>query len=544
MNLLRLTSALLLFACAAVSLQPCTIIVAGKEASVDGSVMTSHTDTCDNSRMVVVPGQSFPPGAKAAVYAGIQDSRLPLGQYGEVLGYIPQVERAHAYIHSGYSHINEHQLAIAESTTSQREELRVDRQTGKQIMTVEQAMVFALQRCTKAREAVRLIAGLMETYGFLPSCGPESETLCVADPGEAWILELFSVGPGWQPGGDKPGVIWAAQRVPDDQAAIVPNWSIIREIDLSQPDRFMAGKNYMQAAVERGWYDPASGKPFCWQEAYTPLPREWATGRFWLFYSTVAPNFRAWPKRQLSGPYNGIDPYHQYVEPLSLYPFSVKPEKKLGVRDIMALQRSVNEGTIYDMTADPGWWIPDGKGGAVKSPLTTPFPTKDMRELLKISWRRNVSRGNYGMIAQLRGWLPDAIGGVYWVYLDNQYSGIYVPIRCGVQAISPLYSTYNPDRFSEDSARWVYDFVDNLLYLKWQEAIRDVRAVRDPLEDEFLKDVERIDRQAQELYRRKPAQAAKYLTDYTRACMERAVEAYRALRTTLIGKYTNNRQGS
>ena len=523
---------------------PCTIIVAGKKATVDGSVLNSHTDTCNNSRLMVVPGRTFPKGTLAPLHWGIQDVALPLGDFGEVIGRIPQAERTYSYIHSGYPHINEHQLAIGESTTSQREELRVEREGAKQIMTVEQAMALALQRCKRAREAVAMIGEWMETYGFLPSCGPESEDLCIADPDEAWIMEMFSVGPGWEPGKGIPGVIWAAQRVPDDEAAIVPNWSIIKEIDLDKPDWFMASSNYQQFAIDRGWYDPAAGKPFVWQEIYAPIPREWATGRFWLFFQTIAPRLRAWPERQITGPFSGIDPYHQYVEPLSLYPFSAKPEKPLGVEDLMKLQRSVNEGTIYDMTADPDWLIPDGRGGMKLSPLTTPFPTRPMRELLKISSRRNVARGNYGMIAQLRGWLPDPIGGVYWVYLDNQYTGIYVPIHAGVERINPLYSTYDPDRFSEDSARWVYDFAENLLYLKWQEAIRDLRAVRDPLEREFMEKLADVDKTALEMMKKNPGQARAFLTESAWTNMDRAVKAYRDLRVTLISKYTNNKQGS
>ena len=520
----------------------CTDIVVGKLASVDGSVITSHTGACDECRVHVVPGRKFPKGAKATVYWGIQNVKTPLEDYGEILGYIPQVRKTYTYFHSGYSHMNEHQLAIGESTLSQKKELRTNRKDGKQIMTVEQAMIFALQRCRKAREAVKLIGGLMEKYGFLPSCGPESEALCIADPDEAWVIEIFSVGTDWDPESGKPGAIWAAQRVPDDHVAIVPNWSIIKEIDLSKTEWFMASANYKQVAIDHGWWDPKSGKPFVWQKAYSPVPREWATSRFWLFYSTVAPNFKNWPNKKITNPYKGYDSYHQYLEDISIYPFSVKPEKKMSVQDVIAFQRSVFEGTIYDMTLDFDWYIPDGKGGMIKSPLTTPFPTKDMRELLDIQYRRMVSRGGYGMVAQLRSWLPDPIGGVYWFYVDNQHVSTYVPIYAGVTEISPLYKEYNPDKYSETSARWAVDFVDNLLYLKWQEAIKDLHKVRDPLEQSFFTDQKKTDAKALELYNKKPYKAKKFLTDYTRDAMEKTVKMYHRLRDSLITKYTNNKQ--
>jgi dipeptidase len=521
----------------------CTDIVVGKKASLDGSVITSHTGCCPECRVHVVPAQTFDEGTRAPVYYGLQDVKKPLHDYGKVIGTIPQVAKTYKYFHTGYPHINEHQLAIGESTLSQRDELKVDIGSGKQIMTIEQAMLFALQRCRTAREAIALITSLVEEYGFLPSCGPESEGLCIADTEEAWVLEVFSVGKDWEPGSGELGAIWAAQRVPDDHVAVVPNWSIIKEIDLSDPENFMASKNYKQVAIENGWYDPASGKPFVWQEAYSPTPREWAISRFWLFFSTFAPNYKEWPDKKLNEPFKSYDAYHQYLEPLSTYPFSVKPGKKLSVQDVIAFQRSVYEGTIYDMTADTDWLVPDGKGGMAKSPLTTPFPTRDMRELLDITYRRMVSRGGYGMVAQLRGWLPPEVGGIYWFYLDNQHVSTYVPIYTGVEEISPLYKTYDPDEFSEESARWAIDFVDNLLYLRWQQAIKDLHAVRDPMEADFFKNVERVDTEALELLKKDPELAKKYLTDYTKSNMKNVVKMYRELRNRLITKYTNNKLG-
>lgn len=520
----------------------CTVIGVGKQASSDGSVITSHTDCADDCRVHVVHGKTFPKGAKAPVYYGIQDVKRPLRDYGEILGYIPQVRKTYTYFHSGYSHINEHQLAIGESTMSQRAELKVGRKTGKQIMTIEQAQIFALQRCKTAREALKLITHLVDTYGFLPSCGPESEALCIADPNEVWVLEVFSVGKDWDPAFKKDGAIWAAQRVPDDHITVIPNWSIIKEIDLSKPGWFMASKNYEQFAIDRGWYDPNSGKPFIWQDIYAPIPREWAVSRFWLFYSTYAPNFKKWPNKKLKDPHTGYDSYHQYLESITIYPFSIKPEKKLSVKDVIAFQRSVFEGTIYDMTADLDWLIPDGKGGVKKSPMTTPFPTQPMRELLDIQRRRPVVRGGYGMVAQLRGWLPAPIGGVYWFYVDNQYVGTYVPIYAGVKEIHPAYKTYNPDKYNPNSARWAVDFVDNLLYLKWQDAMNDVRKMRDPLEAKFFTEQAEIDAKALALYKKSPKKAARYLTTYTKTRMEDIVKMYNTLRDILISKYTNNKQ--
>lgn len=523
----------------------CTIIAVGKKASADGSVIVSHTDAGPDCRIHVVPGQTFDKGSKTPVFWGMVDSGRDLGDYGEVLGEIPQVEKTNSYFQTAYPQMNSYQVAIAESTLSQRDELKLDRAICKQIMTIEQAQAFALQRCKTAEEALKLITELLEIYGFLPSCVDESESLVIADVNEIWVLEVFSVGNEWNPKSGKPGCIWAAQRVPDDHAMIIPNWSIIKQIDIKDKANFRASSNYKQEAIDRGWYNPKSGKAFIWQEAYTPIPREWATSRFWLFYATHAPNYTNWPDRFTTSPWKGEDQYTQWVEPLSLYPFSVKPEKKISVQDIMKFQRSTFTGTIYDKENAPVWYIPNDKGELVKSPIATPFPTKDMREVLKINKRRNVARarGEYGMITQLRGWLPNEVGGIYWFYVDNAYTSAYVPIYSGITDVAECYKVYNPSEFQENSIRWCVDFVDNLLYLKWQDAVSTLRERRDPLEESFFSEQKAIDEKVFKLLDEDPELASKYLTEITISRMNEVHKLFQNLRFELISKYTNNKQG-
>lgn len=523
----------------------CTIIVVGKKASADGSNIISHTDTGPDSRIFVVPAQSFKPGTMTPIYWGIQDADRPLNDDGIILGYIPQAEHTFKYFQSAYSHLNEYQLGIGESTTAQKNELICTRENGGQIMTIEQAQIYALQRYKNAREAVKFIGDLMTQYGFLPSSGDGSETLVIADTEEIWVFEVFGVGPGWTPESGKPGAIWAAQRLPDDEATMIPNWSIIKEINKKDTKNFMVSKNYKSEAIDRGWYDPSSGKPFIWQEAYTPIPVEYATSRFWLFHQTFAPNYREWPDRFSNGDhYKGISPYFQLVEPLSIYPFSVKPEKQISVRDVISFQRSTYEGTIYDMTSGPEWLVPDNKGGYIKSPLATPFPSRDLRKLMKITYRRPVARhrGHYGMVIQLRDWLPDDIGGVYWVYLDNPYFSPYVPIYAGNLSVDDTYKTYDPNKYDENSARWAIDFVDNLANLKFQKIAEDVREVRTPFENDIFNNQKAIEEEALKLYKKNPVTAQEYLTNYSNGLMQDVTAMFTDLRNEIITNYTNNHE--
>lgn len=526
----------------------CTVISVGKRATTDGSVITSHSDGCSECRLHVVPGRVYRQGAQADVHWGMiyygrddPNAGRPLGDQGTVIGRIPQARRTYTYFHTGYSQFNEHQLAIAESTCSQKKELDTPYIEGvtEQIMTVEQAQVFALQRSRTAREAIGVITSLMEEYGFLPSTGG-SEALSIADPNEVWVLELFSVGTEWTRKSGRPGVIWAARRVPDGEFTVVPNYVRIREIDLANPD-MLASKNYMQEAIERGWYDPKSGKPFIWQEAYAPPISEGSLNRLWLVYSTLAPSLKKWPDRRLDPATGQSAAPAEPFEGAAFYPFSARPERKVAVQDIMAFQRSVFDGTVYDMAADKAWMTASNGAAAARSPLSTPFPSPELRRLLGIAAHRTVAQHGYGMVAQLRGWLPPGVGGVYWFYVDNPYVSTYVPVYAGVQKISSLYETYNARQFSEGSARWTVDLVDNLMHLRWQDAVKDLHAARDPMEAEFFASQPAVDQKAAMLYRKAPAAAAKYLTGLTRQRMERVVQMYRDLRATLITKYTNSR---
>ncbi|GAK60025.1 peptidase U34 dipeptidase [Candidatus Vecturithrix granuli] len=521
--------AILLAAIIVAPVNACMDVVVGKDASVDGSVMTSHTaDGWYDSSITLVPGQTFEEGAIADVHWNIigEEPGPPVK-----IGEIPQVKQTYSYYNVGYPFMNEHQLMIGESTIAQKEELATFR-GEKAIMTIEQLEVFALQRAKTAREAINVMGELAEKYGFLPSCANMGESLTIADPNEAWLFEIFSVGVLWNPESGEPGAVWAAQRIPDDHVFVMPNVSRIREIDLNNPDYFMASQNYMQVAIDQGWYDPKSGKPFIWQEAYVPKTGDWALSSMWcrirlyLVYSAAAPSLE-W------------DPYMS----TELYPFSIKPEKKFSVQDVMALMRSTLTGTVFDMEEDPGWLVPGEDNKMEKSPFTTPFPVDDMHNLLTIPYHRPAAKYNcsYGFVSQSRSWLPDPIGGVLWFYHDNPHVSLYVPVYCSVQKFPKSWQTFDRDHFSRDSARWAFAFADDLVNRRYQDAIKDLRAVREPIEADFFMMQSAIEIAAAKAYEQDPELAKRFLTDYTNACMLRAEEAYWQLNDDLIQKYNNNK---
>ena len=523
----------LLLTLLAMSAWGCTDIIVGKDASTDGSVITSHTadGAFYDARVRTIPGQTFPAGSKADVFWNIvmEEDFEPVK-----IGEIPQVEKTYTYFHVGYPFMNEHGVAIGETTIGQKEELKTFRPDARAIMTIEQLEVFGLQRAKTAREAVAVIGELAEKYGFLPSCGSEGECITITDGEEAWIFEVRSTGFMWTPESGKPGAVWVAQRVPDDGVVVVPNMSRIREIDVTDTKNFMASKDYMQPAIDNGWYDPSSGKPFIWQEAYSPLTGndDWSLSSMWI-------------RNRLYTLYSMLDPSREwdpYAETMS-YPFAVKPQKKISVQDVMNMLRGHMEGTPFDMAAADAWYVREGDK-MVKSPLATPFVTKDVRNLLGIPYSRPIAKWDcaYSFVSQARSGYPAAVKTVLWFGYDNPHTTCYVPVYSGILQTKESWRTFDRKAFSLGSAQWAFILADDLVNHRYQDAIKDLKAVRDPLELDFAKQAAEVDKKALELAKEDPAKAQEYITKFTNDCMEKAEKAWWQLNWDLISKYNNNQK--
>lgn len=147
------------------------------------------------------------------------------------------------------------------------------------------------------------------------------------------------VGPLWTPKSSTPGAIWCAQRIPDDHVSVCPNESRIGEIDLDNPDYFLASLNVISFAEKKGYYDPKSGVPFNWKKAYSPS--EYSVN------SSRGTRARMWRFFDLAAPFQKISPDTPNME----LPFSVKPDKNLSVKDIMNLTRDKYQGTKFDPAA-------------------------------------------------------------------------------------------------------------------------------------------------------------------------------------------------
>jgi len=436
---------------------------------------------------------------------------MPAYKYIAV-GEIPQVEYTYGYINTAYPCLNDQQLAVGESTFGGRPTLKSD----NGLIDCQQLVRLMIERCQTAREAIQLAGGLTKKYGY----NDAGECLTIADAKEVWHLEIVGPGKG------NVGSIWVAQRVPDDHVSVCANASRVRQIDLDNPDFFIASENVFQVAQDSGWWNPESG-PFEFCYAYDPDGRKSlaARRREWRVLDLVAPSLKLHPESEN-------------------YPFSVKPDTLVTMEKLVSIFQDYFEGTDFNFVKNITATDRDGK--AILSPFANPFMPYDMNQLFKINggwgWRgeRPIARWYtmYATITQSRDNLPNEIGGVVWLAFDNVATSIYVPLYCGITDVPQSYKT--PGRvngFTRDSAWWAFNRASTLAAQRWGDMRKDVEAVWKPLQSELFAKQKEIEEKALALYKKSPKEAREFLTQYSMKWGEKVVKAAWKLGDDLWTKY-------
>jgi len=260
-----LTAALALSAFAA---HACTNFIVGKKASTDGSVFCTYN--ADDYGMFI--GLCHFPAARHAKGEMRQVRDWDSHKY---LGAIPEAAETYNVI----GNINEYQVCIGETTYGGREEM-ID-STG--ILDYGSLIYIALQRSRSAREAIRVMTTLVNTYGYYSS----GETFTICDPNEAWVMEMMGKGPGSK------GAVWVAVRIPDDAICAHANQSRITTFMHYKKGDVMYAKDVVSFARSKGWYS-GKDKDFSWRDVYAAPDfggRRYCDARVWSFFNGFADNF-------------------------------------------------------------------------------------------------------------------------------------------------------------------------------------------------------------------------------------------------------------
>lgn len=490
-------------ACAQTAKDACTSIMVGRGASADGSVMTSHTcDSWYRTWMKSVAPKDYPRDTVTSVYEGRMHTEYPESMDGvKEKGNIPQARHTYRFLDTAYPCLNEKQLAMGETTYTGRDTM----QNTKGMFMIEELARIALERCSTAREAIRLMGELIKKYGY----GDSGECLTIADPKEVWIFEVQGEGP------DKIGGVWAAQRIPDDHIAVSANVSRIGKIDFDDKENFMASDNVKSVAKKMGLWD--GKEEFSFWKAYSggnymKEPKNYSVRELYIMQE-LAPN---------AG----------FNNSMTELPVSVKPEKKVSLQDVARLLGSYYEGTDLNLSGrlkvkntkkkeGDGAEVPD----SVVSPVANPWMQPDeiaVYEALGDTLMHNIRTVSvpwcaYSTIIQCRDWLPDGVGGVAWICLDNPGQSPRFPIFSGTTDLPDLLEICGQHRTRDDAALWHYRMPNKLATVRWGDA----RKTLEPARDYFLKKGERELPAIEALYSQlikegKDEEASALLTDYTR----------------------------
>jgi dipeptidase len=321
-----------------------------KGATADGSMMVTHSDDDELSdqRIIFVPAQDHVSGSIRGVIDGTNVSypRIVSKERGPgyetsgwpetpLIGHIPQVRHTYAYFDGNYGIMNEHNLMFGECTNGAKyepnhvteEEARKSGTHCRLFYSAELSRI-ALERCTKAREAVELMGSLIDTYGYFST----GETLLVADEDEGWVFEMCALPD------DEYHSAWIAQRVPDGTVFVAANEFRIREIKEDDVNQIFS-KLLLPGLKKLGWATLVNGSVDWLQSvSYGEYNHPYySLRRVWRMFDRINPDL-------------GLSPWVSGGGYTTDYPFSITPKTKLQTSDVFSLYRDHYEGTQFDLT--------------------------------------------------------------------------------------------------------------------------------------------------------------------------------------------------
>lgn len=488
------------FFAATVETFACTNLIVGKNASADGSTIVSYSA---DSYGLFGELYHYPAGIHK------KGTMMKINEWdtGKYLGEIEQAHQTYNVI----GNMNEFQVTIAETTFGGRPEL-VDT-TG--VIDYGSLIYLGLQRSRTAREAIKVMTDLVQKYGYYSS----GESFTIADPNEIWIMEMIGKGPGIR------GAVWVAVRVPDDCISAHANQARIHQFNMDDKENCVYASDVVSFARERGYFTGVN-KDFSFANAYAPLDfgaRRFCEARVWSFFNKYTDQGQAFL------------PYIQGDTDTPM-PLFMKPTRKLSVQDVKEMMRDHYEGTPLDITKDFG-------AGPYKmpyrlSPLTFKVGDKEYFNERPISTQQS----GFVFVSQMRSFKPDAIGGVLWFGLDDANMTAFTPVYCCTTKAPTCYTRVDGAdyiTFSWNSAFWIYNWVANMVYPRYDLMINDVRATQKELETTFFNAQAGIEETAEKLLLKDKAAAVEFLTNYTGMTAQNAFDKWKNLGTFLIVKYND-----
>jgi dipeptidase len=532
----------------------CTTVVFAPGATADGAAYTTGTADCLDCdfRLAYVGAAAHGKGEKRAVYeykanyphvvreergevwkagklegTGAQVSAWVDGKAGRGIGEVPEVRETYALIETGagYALLNEKMVAIGESTCIARFASLPVSDGGKALLDVSELSKIALERSATAKAVVQMIGGLAEEFGYYgaewdkPSRFDEAgEALMVSDKEESWVFHVLPDDTGTS-------AIWAAQRVPDGEVAVVANQFLIREVRECDGKWFLCSENLKRIAVEHGLHDDSvHGKYVDFARVYGGVRRHssYTTHRVYRVLTLVNP-----------GLVGKLDPYPSAM--MDGYPFSVKPERKLTVEDVFRIYRDHYEGTPWDMTkSEPAQPFGDPSRYDL-GPLGN-FSAKQIGKAGEFGRAISIGRTSYAAVARSTAKLPEEVGAMVYFSQQQPGSSVFVPVYLAAEEVPREFTVGNLFKFHEGSMFWAVTAVSNWVASYYLYALPDLRTVQAQFERNFA--VDYMDSKAAELVKAgHTSDAAALLSKFSATAAATAHKTYTKLLPRLIARF-------
>ena len=468
----------------------CTNFIVTRGASTDSSVLVSYAA---DSHQLYGCLYHYMPSRRAA-------RTMPVYEWdtGRYIGDIAQA----AQTYSTVGNMNEHSLIITETTFGGRHEL--ENPDGG--IDYGSLIYITLQRARTAREAIRIIVDLADTYGYCSS----GESFTIADPDEAWIMELIGRGKQGK------GIVWVARRIPDGYVSAHANQARITTFPKDDPENCLYSDDVVELARSMGWYE-GTDEDFSFADAYAPLDFSAMRGceaRVWSFFRTVA---------------DDMDKYVDYAmghNPDNRMPLWVKPRTKVSPKMVFDAMRDHYEGTPMDMTTDLG---AGGHG--------LPYRWRPMNfEVDGVEYCNERATATQQTGFWLVGQARKGKTGILWFGVDDAATSCLTPIYCNSTEVAECIAEDNGSMldYSPTSAFWIFNRVANFAYLRYDLIAADVRKSIDQWENDKLSQVARIDAAAAAM---SPAKARRYLTEYSVNTAQQLFDRWVELDRYLLVKY-------
>jgi len=454
----------------------CTNFLVTPGASVNGSSMITYAADAHvlYGELYFRPAADYPPGTLRDVYEW---------DTNKFLGRVPQLSHTYSVV----GNMNEHQVAIGETTYGGKKEL-IDTTA---IIDYGSLIYLALERARTAREAIHIMGDLLAEHGYHSS----GESFSISDPNEVWIMELIGKGINMVTERGKTfnknkGAVWVAVRIPDGYVCGHANQARIQQFPLDDPDNCLYAPDVIYFAREMGYYE-GTDEDFSFSDTYAPVDfggARFCEMRVWSFFKEIN---------------DDMGQYFDYVKGEDLanrMPLFIKPNRKISNRDLMNFMRDHLEGTELDMSNDAG-------AGPFGLPYRWRPLTWELDGKMYVNERTTATQQTgFSFIAESRPMKPDFLGGIIWFGIDDAAATTYVPMYCGMTRVPESYAVGNGDllTYSETAAFWAFSFVSNFSYLRYNVMMEDVRKIQSELEDKFSIEVPAIDTAAAVLYETNP----------------------------------------